>query len=296
MGSYGSSIPTAAEYHGIYPPPFGPVGVSALGNTPEPSNVEQTPSNAFNAALNATAEEKKGEAQAEHALFEWHLERLRMYADDEGVWKKIDVLAFETIPLAREARAIRRAVSELFSSGTAVKPWWMTFTFPEGNLPQEQHAGGPPMTTEQLLEAIFSPLSTASGSQDKGDLSTPPAIGVNCTVPSLIPELVKSMSDAMFNMVPKPSPESVEGLRTTNEQPNNINSTWLVVYPNGRHIYQPSLRRWVEPSGGESGEWADDLKSIRDGLNAIDGSPPWGGIILGGKYHFVHRPSLIFCG
>jgi homocysteine S-methyltransferase len=244
MGSFGSSIATAAEYHGIYPPPFGPVSVSALGNTPESLNVKTPPSHA---ALNATAE---GEAQAEHALFEWHLERLRMYADDEDVWKKVDVLAFETIPLAREARAIRRAVSELFSSGTAVKPWWMSFTFPEGNLPQKQYAGGPPVTTEQLLEAIFSPLNAASGSQGKRDLSTPPAIGVNCTAPSLIPELVESMSNAMLNMVP--SPGSVEGLQTTNEQPN-INSPWLVVYPNGRHIYEPSLRRWVEPSEEEGG-------------------------------------------
>jgi homocysteine S-methyltransferase len=293
IGPYGATLPAAEEYDGMYPPPFGPVGVSASRNAPESPDAESTTSNVFNAAAIATPEEKEAEAHAEDALFEWHLERLRIYAGAAAVWDEIDVLAFETVPLAREARAIRRAISDLFLSGAGIKPWWISFTFPQGEFPQRQYVGGPPIRMESLVEAIFSPLSSASVAPGEQDLSTPSAIGINCTPPSFIPALLESMSRAMSFVESKLSAQFV-GELTTSRQPNSINSTWLVVYPNGGLIYQPHTRRWIESAAERSGDrWVNELfTSILNGLDAV-GRSPWGGVILGGSSGAHRSPFLM---
>lgn len=72
IGPYGATLPAAEEYDGMYPPPFGPVGVSPSRNAPESQAAERIMSNIFNATASATPEEKEAEAHAEEALFDWH--------------------------------------------------------------------------------------------------------------------------------------------------------------------------------------------------------------------------------
>lgn len=147
------------------------------------------------------------------------------------------------------------------------------------------------MRMESLLDAVFSPLSSASSVPSGLDLLTPSAIGINCTTPSLIPALVESMSRAMSvvesKLITKPA-----GDLATSGQPNSVNSAWLVVYPNGGLIYQPRTRKWIESAAERSGDrWVDELfRSILNGLNAVGRSPPWGGMILGGPFWRSSRP------
>jgi hypothetical protein len=43
----------------------------------------------------------------------FHLQRLHAHASDDETWRAVDAVTFETFPLAREVRAIRRAVTPL---------------------------------------------------------------------------------------------------------------------------------------------------------------------------------------
>jgi homocysteine S-methyltransferase len=192
IGAYGAALPNAEEYFGLYPPPYGPHGfeLSSQSNDPSPPR-----SNVYNASLTPTPEERAAEQAAEDALYKWYLARLFVYASVPSIWSSIDILAFETIPLAREARAIRRAVGEVFAWSGAEKPWWIGFTFPDGEFPEKQFVNGPPMHIAAVLDAIFS--VPAAGGTDRG--AVPSAIGINCTSPSVISPLIKEMSCALSN-------------------------------------------------------------------------------------------------
>ncbi|KAF8322237.1 Homocysteine S-methyltransferase [Clavulina sp. PMI_390] len=252
VGPYGATLPSAEEYDGMYPPPFGPHGVPPRGS----AGAAQSPPPAPLSNL---------EKRAEDALYDWHLKRIRIYSDVPDIWSEIDIIAFETIPLAREARAIRRVMTTLFLEHHAVKPWWIAFTFPRGELPQKQYIGGPPMTAQQLIDAVY---STAN------ELLVPPAIGINCTSPPAVASMIVGMTCAMLNVVSQ-SP---------------MIKPWIVVYPNGGLTYQPGIRKWIESEEGRSGEdWAKGvIESVGSSLSRVaegpgDGKPlPWSGVILGG--------------
>ncbi|KAJ3523055.1 hypothetical protein NM688_g8788 [Phlebia brevispora] len=104
LGPFGGTISTH-EFDGIYPPPYGPAAY-------DPSSHSNT--NHF--------ESEEDEERATEALKKFHLERLRVFASDRETWDDIDWIAFETVPLRREIRAIRRAMDELRSEGKT-KPW-----------------------------------------------------------------------------------------------------------------------------------------------------------------------------
>jgi hypothetical protein len=82
------------------------------------------------------------EAESEDLLTAFHLERLRAYASDKETWHAVDAIAFETIPLAREVKAIRRAVAALEDelAPEERKPWWVCTIYPGGEIPEE-HPG-----------------------------------------------------------------------------------------------------------------------------------------------------------
>jgi homocysteine S-methyltransferase len=47
---------------------------------------------------------------------------------------------FETVPLAREVKAIRRAVEDEHQLTAEKKPWWVCTIYPGGEIPEE-HPG-----------------------------------------------------------------------------------------------------------------------------------------------------------
>jgi len=122
LGPFGAGLSPAQEFVGYYSPPFGP-----RGYTPGGGNC-----NAF--AKDDEGRRKEDEATA--ALAQFHFERLCVFADDEATWDVLDFIAFETVPLVREIRAIRMAMANLERNAIKRKPWWISFVFPEGKFPE----------------------------------------------------------------------------------------------------------------------------------------------------------------
>ncbi len=166
LGPYGAILPSLAEYTGLYPlprlRPDHPQETTA-SELLVVSDSEQTadsdtdtqytpPSNTFfttpiSRETRHSLEYLAYEASIE-ALSKWHFTRCLVYASHVDIWSEIDYLAFETVPLIREAKAIRQAVSDLYattlddSRKIEPKPWWISFTFPDGELPEASYIGG----------------------------------------------------------------------------------------------------------------------------------------------------------
>jgi homocysteine S-methyltransferase len=189
LGPYAACLYPVQEYTGRYPPPFGPI-------------------NEENTSFPDTEEGRRLEEVAIQNLSAFHLDRLRIFTQDQVVWNSIDCVAFETVPLAREVTAIRKAVKDLEHElgRTLEKPWWISFVLPEGRssqtLPSGEHLMGKDMAKAALN---FS-----------SELALPTAIGVNCTGPSVLGEAMESIS---------------EFLKTLGSPID------LVVYPNSGEVY-----------------------------------------------------------
>jgi len=130
-------------------------------------------------------------------LVQFHRQRIEVLAQSDA-----DLLAFETLPSLEEARAI----------GEALKPWpdlaaWFTFNCPESQAARLQVAHGEPLLECASLAASFSQTI---------------AVGVNCTQPAWISDLI---------------PE----LRRASNQP-------IVVYPNSGEGWDAACRCWTGES------------------------------------------------
>ncbi|KAE9403108.1 Homocysteine S-methyltransferase [Gymnopus androsaceus JB14] len=214
LGPFGASLKPAQEFDGFYPPPFGP---KASGIHPR--------------------------------LAQFHFERLLIVFEEEAAWNSIDCLAFETVPLTREIKAIRQAVGLLNdriaaaestgrSSDSTTKPWWISMVFPGGIYPETTKDGSSRMSIQDVVSAAV---------QDQS---------LNYPL-EYLPRLVSQLEEALpLNDSPKP---------------------WLVLYPNGGDAYDPITQKWVE-SGTQSSDkkWAKALKA-----SSIP-SDKWAGVILGG--------------
>lgn len=114
LGTYGSTV-----YDGIFPPPYGPKAHSAT-----------------EANTTSFGDDLEGVDRSIQALTEFHAERLLAYAHIPEAWDLMDGITFETIPVAREVTAIRRAVTAVVASlraeGRHVKTWRLTAVFPNG--------------------------------------------------------------------------------------------------------------------------------------------------------------------
>ena len=111
LGPLGAMLPVAQEYNGLYPPPYGPQSY-------DEAQTSSAPRRTFNAQERATG----ADTNAEHALADFHLARLHVFSEDAETWEHVDCVAFETVPLAREVRAIRRAMGELTTRGARAGP------------------------------------------------------------------------------------------------------------------------------------------------------------------------------
>jgi homocysteine S-methyltransferase len=270
LGAYGASLSLPHEFDGFYPPPYGPQAY-VHHSTDDPAVLQNR--NAFR------TDEREQEAQAEAALAAFHLERLRAYASDEATWRSVDALAFETIPLAREVRAIRRAIAVLEDDILAPedrKPWWICTVYMGGEFP-EQRLGGAGAASGRLgardvLAAYFGDIDVlaAPGGHGSGGgrYAVPDAFGVNCTAVAHVARTVAAVSVALG--------ETGAAYHLGDRKP------WLVLKPNGGYTYDVDTRKWG-CYGGEmrsrGEEWAVQLDDI---VRAATNKSVWGGILVGG--------------
>ena len=260
LAAYGASLPLPHEFDGYYPPPYGP---KAYVHSPDPTSPNR---NAYR------ADESTQEAESEDALTAFHLERLRVYASDKETWRAVDAIAFETIPLAREVKAIRRAVATLedeLAPGER-KPWWVCTVYPGGEFPEE-HAGlgGRKPRNKDVLAAYFDDVPTAAtaGAHKGARYAVPDAFGINCTAMVDVADVVATAGDTLAGT----SATRINGGRP-----------WLVLKPNGGQTYNMDTREWGW-QGGETrlqgDEWARQLSEI---VRSADVKGVWGGILVGG--------------
>ncbi|WP_306368913.1 homocysteine S-methyltransferase [Nocardiopsis sp. CC223A] len=143
----------------------------------------------------------------EDGLYAWHRERWRVLADSGA-----DLMACETVPSAAEARALARLIGE--TPGVRA---WLSLSCRDG----ERLGDGTPV--RELAAEL-----AASGAA--GSLV---AVGVNCTAPRFVPDLVRAVAAAGFP---------------------------AVAYPNSGEVWDARAQRWTgvsEPAefGAAAVEW-----------------------------------------
>jgi len=264
LAAYGASLSLPHEFDGYYPQPYGP---QAYVHPPDPTSPNR---NAFR------ADERAQEAKSEDLLAAFHLERLRVYASDEETWRAVDALAFETVPLAREVKAIRRAVAMLEDeiAPEERKPWWVCAVYTGGQFPEERGAGGGRLGAEEVIAAYFDDARTsaaASGHHAEGTrYAVPDAFGINCTAVAHVARAVAAAGDALAKTGTGTSCVGGSG------QP------WLVLKPNGGQTYDMDKRQWGWYGGemrSQGEEWAGQVGGI---VHAAAEQGVWGGILVGG--------------
>ena len=239
LGPFGATLIPMQDYDGIYPPPYGP---------PACADHPNCTTNAFS--------RPEDESHAERALTAFHLERLIVFAHDEQTWASLDCIAFETIPLAREVRAIRRAIDELSKSlvlrGAQMKPWWISMVFPGGRSPQ--------MCGVDNLERVSPQDVFRAALEEKEGLAMPTGVGVNCTATEHLLALLRAMEEVVH---------AHHVLETAQQKP------WLLLYPN-RDEFSLDTKMWKNKDQKE--QWADGVVRVVLGVR----EEKWGGIIVGG--------------
>ncbi|MBP6016880.1 MAG: homocysteine S-methyltransferase [Candidatus Promineofilum sp.] len=148
----------------------------------------------------------------EAGLTDFHRERLALLAGSGA-----DILACETIPSFAEARALARLLDE-----TPDIYAWFSFSCRDG----AHIADGTPIARCAAFLA---------------DLERVAAVGINCTPPRFIPDLIR----AVTAVTDKP----------------------VVVYPNSGETYDPVLKRWLgESVPSEFGTYSREWRKLGAGL------------------------------
>ncbi|KAJ6538781.1 Homocysteine S-methyltransferase [Mycena vulgaris] len=192
----------------------------------------------FGAGL-APAQERR------QALARFHFERLCVFADDEAAWGSIDFIAFETVPVLREIRAIRMAMAALEDT---------TFVFPGGKFPETQSADEGDVEKISVRSVVAAALQN-SGLEASDSLPSPSALGINCTEMDAIPNILTHMEAAV---------QEFHAHGTTS--------------PLAGDIYDPVSQTWVVKDKG--GVWAEQLAEIVADIRSHGGV--WAGVVAGG--------------
>lgn len=240
LGPYGATLPQAREFDGLYPPPFGPKEYTDDGNN-----------------QNAYEPGDLREEEAERRLLAFHLERLLVFAQHAETWTAIDLIGFETVPLAREVRAIRGAMGKLReemgrtnSGSTSQKPWWISTVWPDGQFPEERTPGGEHLVVKDVVHALYA----------KAEYPSPSGIGINC-----------SPCGALGNILDEFNLQICKLLIDDDDRP------FLVVYPN--HEVQDACGSWKEQTDQDITTWAAQLS---DFAHCQQTNKIWSSIMVGG--------------
>ncbi|GAA6008612.1 hypothetical protein JCM10207_007179 [Rhodosporidiobolus poonsookiae] len=295
LGPYGASLQPGQEYGGLYPPPFGPSLASPSPSKPaSPAHtLAAHPLDKALAAIRAAAEGEGEEVDGPEAhLAAWHLQRLWDFSASPA-WSELGLLAFETVPVLAEARAIRRAMavfrtasppsfsSFLPTAPASDKPFLISFVFPRINesTPAESVRFPDPAPGVASLPSLAAQarLVIAAALAPSPGLAVPAAVGVNCTSPLHLAEVVRALTEAAGEL----QAEAGAGMAEGQGQP------WLVLYPDGGAVYDVHSRTWTHPAGLTDERWA---KLVADAAAPVvpgaakegEGEGVWGGVVLGG--------------
>ncbi|KAG9238587.1 Homocysteine S-methyltransferase [Amylocarpus encephaloides] len=200
-------------------------------------------------------------------LRDWHLRRLGVFLPNSSrdertrCWDDVDMVAFETLPLANEILAAREAMGSL--STEILKPFWVSCVFPgEDNVLPDGSS------VKDMVEAM---LGTSLESVNESQVTpTPDAIGLNCTkverVESLVLEMETAVNDLLQNLAHK-------------------GQSWpaLVVYPDGTkgEVYNTTTKEWemVGVSANNKTPWDEQIFAI---VERARERGRWKEIIVGG--------------
>lgn len=153
-------------------------------------------------------------------LVDFHAHRLELLADSS-----VDLLACETVPSGREAEVLVDLISHLEAAPQA----WMAFSCADG---ARLHDGTPVEEAAALASGVDRFV----------------AVGVNCTAPRYLPELVRR-------------------IRT-------VHRGHVIVYPNSGELYDAGSGRWSKQSDAEARDdgWLHGvLEARREGADVLGG-------------------------
>ncbi|KAG6055936.1 hypothetical protein E4U17_002608 [Claviceps sp. LM77 group G4] len=212
-------------------------------------------------ACMSPSQEYSGRYDEQHdsqdALYEWHRERLALFAKVDGLSRRVAYLAMETIPRVDEIAAMRRALDTV--PELADVRFWMSCLYPsEGEaLP----------TGESVKEALRTMLDKSLAR------SLPWGVGINCTNVRKVPTLLQRYEEVMEEMVS-------EGL--VEEWPA------LVLYPDGTkgEVYNSTTKKWEMPQDiADKSAVQSDVpweQQLADAVRATQSRGKWKQIVVGG--------------
>jgi len=308
LSCYGAILSPGQEYSGRYPPPYGHSSHQASSVT-----IPNTTVPLSNSATSLDSEEIEENnvdwtKQAENELEKWHFERLKVFASNSEIWNKISYIAFETIPVLYEGRAIRKAMTRLknylieqsdsneqkleASKGINWPKWWISFVFPNGSLPSKTSLEAGDLSPHNIARTVFKEKKICVTRGDDGEkvveveLEIPYGLGINCTKMRYLPKLVEEYT------------LSLQEISSTGNQERT-----LVLYPDGGLVYDPNTKTWhqdgstisessnqitpasKEEEGGYPAQiWASQLVKIANkALSSYsEEMKAWDSVIIGG--------------
>ncbi|CAI7676321.1 unnamed protein product [Penicillium manginii] len=197
----------------------------------------------------------------EEKLYQWHLERLRLFQNVEGedLTSRIQYVAFETLPRLDEVRAVRRAIHD---SGITA-PFWIACVFP-----REDECLPDGSNVEQVVEASIAPI--------KGAL-VPFGIGMNCTKVHKLSGLINKFGASVKDAIATGRASTVPS---------------LILYPDGTNgeVYNTTTQTWERPEGQGGNQdvrpWEVQLAQLVNDANA---KGPFQNFIVGGCCKASHK-------
>ncbi|GIJ85140.1 hypothetical protein Asppvi_003996 [Aspergillus pseudoviridinutans] len=208
-------------------------------------------------------QEYSGRYDAEHdseeALFQWHLERLRLFLEADGkLAERVQYVAFETLPRLDEVRAVRKAIR---AAGLDV-PFWVACVFPgeEATLPDGS-------SIRQVVQAALAEMDGAA---------VPWGVGINCTKIYKLDGLVHELGEEIASAVGTGRAGAVSS---------------LVLYPDGTNgeVYNTTTQTWEKPeeyTRDERGPWESQLAQVVTNARARG---PFTSFLVGGCCKASHN-------
>ena len=194
-------------------------------------------------------------------LARWHRQRLEVFQSDATTWRDVDYVAFETLPVLAEVRAVRAVMGQCNSQGD--KKWWISCVFPNDNLNLPDGT-----TVSELVDAMIGSAHTG-GQQPWG-------IGINCTSVTRLESLIVLFEAAVMNIAQNYQAQSSSFQQIW---------PWLVVYPDGAEglVYNTISQTWdaVESNSNTqtTSSWDEEVAMI---VRRASERAFWKGILVGG--------------
>ncbi|KAF2963903.1 hypothetical protein GQX73_g9669 [Xylaria multiplex] len=163
-------------------------------------------------------------------LFRWHADRISLFTSIDHIDRRVDYIAFETVPRLDEILAIRRLTTLLASQSADAAvagplgrtPYWISCVFP---------GTGQALPDGSSVSQVIRALLSLEHSNDP-----PWGIGINCTKIAELPQLVRAYEI---------------GIRLLEKDGHLRSWPTLLLYPDGTNgeVYDTTTKTWALPTG-----------------------------------------------